>query len=132
LQVNFYQSRPIYEQIIDEIKKMLVRKELQPGDQLPSQRELAQQINVNPNTIQRAYREMEITGLAESRRGLGTFIISEQDLIKDLKEEMAQLATQNFISEMKSLGFEAAEIEKWVKQNQGINEKKTPGGEGNE
>jgi len=111
---------------------MLVRKELQPGDQLPSQRELAQQINVNPNTIQRAYREMEITGLAESRRGLGTFIVSEQDLIKDLKEEMAQLATRNFISEMKSLGFEAEEIEKWVKQNQGINEQKTPGGEGNE
>ncbi len=132
MQINFYQSRPIYEQIIDEIKKMLVRKELQPGDQLPSQRELAQQINVNPNTIQRAYREMEVTGLAESRRGRGTFIVSEQDLIEDLKEEMAQLATRNFFSEMKSLGFEAGEIEKWVKQNQGIKELKAPGGEKNE
>lgn len=115
MKVNFDASQPIYEQIIDEVKKMLVRGELNPGDKLPSQREMANRIEVNPNTIQRAYREMEILDLVETRRGRGTFIKEDDSMITDIKDGMAKDAAFKFLQEMRSLGFTTDEILKWVK-----------------
>ncbi|MGI6102343.1 MAG: GntR family transcriptional regulator, partial [Bacillota bacterium] len=62
-------SRPIYQQMIDEVKRAIARGELKPGDKLPSHRDMAQEIRVNPNTVQRAYREMEQGGLVQTLRG---------------------------------------------------------------
>ncbi|MFW6028935.1 MAG: GntR family transcriptional regulator [Halanaerobiales bacterium] len=115
MQVNFDASKPIYEQVIDQVKKMLVRNELKPGDKLPSQRDMARQIEVNPNTIQRAYREMEILGLVETKRGKGTFLKEDESMVIDIKKEMAKDAATKFIKEMKSLGFTTEEILKCIK-----------------
>ncbi|MEJ6949621.1 GntR family transcriptional regulator [Natronospora cellulosivora (SeqCode)] len=115
MQVNFDTSKPIYEQIIDQIKKKLVRKELNPGDKLPSQRDMAKEIEVNPNTIQRAYREMELIGLVETRRGKGTFLKEEESMVIEIKREMAKDAASKFIKEMKSLGYSIEEILQSVK-----------------
>jgi len=116
LQKNFQKSRAIYEQIIEGIKKMLIRGEFKPGDKLPSQREMAQKLEVNPNTIQRAYREMEVMGLTESRRGIGTYIKEDGNLVKGIKEEMAERSVKNFKREMESLGFSPPEIKDWLKR----------------
>ncbi|MFW6035088.1 MAG: GntR family transcriptional regulator [Halothermotrichaceae bacterium] len=119
MKINFDASRPIYEQIIDQIKKMLVRGEMSPGDKLLSQREMARNIEVNPNTIQRAYREMEMLGLVETKRGRGTFIKEDEEMVNDIKKEMAKNAASKFIAEMQSLGYTKEEILKWVEKESG-------------
>ncbi|MGB4491467.1 MAG: GntR family transcriptional regulator, partial [Halanaerobiales bacterium] len=108
--LNFDATKPIYEQIIDHIKKMIVRGELQPGDKLPSQRELAKDINVNPNTIQRAYREMELLELVETRRGMGTYLKEDENMVITIRNDMARDAVTNFLQEMVSLGYTGEEI----------------------
>jgi GntR family transcriptional regulator len=66
--------RPIYSQIVDEVRRARVVGTLRPDDPLPSTRQLAADLRVNPNTVQQAYRELEREGLAYVRRGLGTFV----------------------------------------------------------
>ena len=110
MKIEYDASKPIYEQIIDEIKKMIVRGELSPGKKLPSQREMARKVEVNPNTIQRAYREMEIMDLVETKRGLGTFIKDSNDVVNEISDEMANKTVEKFITEMKSLGFNDKDI----------------------
>ncbi|NLM97556.1 MAG: GntR family transcriptional regulator [Halanaerobiaceae bacterium] len=126
--MNFDAANPIYEQIIEEIKKMIVRGELNPGDKLPSQRDMAKYIEVNPNTIQRAYREMELLDLIETRRGKGTFVKEDDSMVITIRNDMARDAVSKFISEMKSLGYTGKEIIEYVK---GEIEKKEEEKEGN-
>jgi GntR family transcriptional regulator len=116
MKVNFDAAKPIYEQIIDQIKKMMVRGELNPGDKLPSQRDMAKIIEVNPNTIQRAYREMELLNLVETKRGKGTFMREDEKMVTEIKNEMARDATLKFVQEMKSLGYGSKEILKMIEE----------------
>lgn len=74
IQVNYRDPRPIYEQIRDAFGQQIAAGILQPGDQLPSVRELASRLAINPNTIQRAYRELEAAGYIHSVRGKGNFV----------------------------------------------------------
>lgn len=103
-------ARPIYQQIIEEFKRALARGELRPGDRIPSQRELAQVAKVNPNTVQRAYREMEQMGLVETLRGQGTFIRRDGWDLDAVREELALSALDQFLEEMFSLGYSAERI----------------------
>ncbi|HOB90954.1 MAG: GntR family transcriptional regulator [Bacillota bacterium] len=103
-------SRPIYQQMIDEVKRAIARGELKPGDKLPSHRDMAQEIRVNPNTVQRAYREMEQGGLVQTLRGLGTFISDDPTLVERTRDEMARRSILAFVQEMRALGFSPADI----------------------
>lgn len=114
MDIDFNAAYPIYEQVIEEIKKEIVRGELKAGAKLPSQRKLARKIEVNPNTVQRAYREMEQRGLVETKRGRGTFIKDDDQVMIDIKREMAETAVIDFIEEMTSLGFDKKNILKKV------------------
>ncbi|WP_168566832.1 GntR family transcriptional regulator [Crateriforma spongiae] len=67
-------STPIYQQIVDQVRHRIVAGLLKPGEEMPTIRGLAQSLRVNPNTIQRAYRELENEGLVEKRRTRGTFV----------------------------------------------------------
>ena len=69
-------ARPIYQQIVDEVRRGVVLGTLSPDDPLPSVRALAAELRVNPNTVQQAYRELERAGVVFSRRGQGTFVAS--------------------------------------------------------
>ena len=117
MDIDFNAAYPIYEQVIEEIKKELVRGDLKAGAKLPSQRKLAKQIDVNPNTVQRAYREMEQRGLVETKRGRGTFIKDDEQVMIEIKKEMAETAVINFIEEMISLGFKKENIIEKVESN---------------
>lgn len=117
MDIDFNAAYPIYEQVIEEIKKEIVRGELKAGAKLPSQRKLARKIDVNPNTVQRAYREMEQRGLVETKRGRGTFIKDDDQVMIEIKKEMAETAVLNFIEEMISLGFKRENILKKVEAN---------------
>lgn len=112
--IDFDLSRPIYQQIIDEIKRAVARGDLRPGDKLPSHRELAQESKVNPNTVQHAYREMEQEGLVETLRGQGTFIKDSPGLVERIRDEMASEAILRFLREMESLGYSVEQIATYV------------------
>ncbi|MDO4719102.1 MAG: GntR family transcriptional regulator [Peptostreptococcaceae bacterium] len=90
LKIDLRSRTPIYEQIIDSVKEMVVKEVLQPGEKLPSVRELAKLMTLNPNTVQKSYQELERQGIICSVRGKGTFI-SEDVRIKDKKIKVETL-----------------------------------------
>lgn len=108
--MNFDATQPIYRQIIDDFKKKMIRGELKHGDRIPSQREYAEMARVNPNTVQRAYREMEAMHMVETLRGQGTFVSIDQEMLARMKEEMAQSILNYFISEMNALGYQPSDL----------------------
>ncbi|RYD06974.1 hypothetical protein N752_01395 [Desulforamulus aquiferis] len=83
---SFNNNQPIYLQIIQRLCRQIIRGELEAGDKLPSVRELAVQMGVNPNTAQRVYAEMERLEVAETRRGLGTFITEKEERLRRLRK----------------------------------------------
>lgn len=115
MRLNLDQHSPIYRQIIDEFKRSIARGDLRPGDRIPSQRELAAMVKVNPNTVQRAYREMEQEGVTETLRGQGTFISTEPGLLAAIRREMAGRALAGFVREMHALGFGCEEMTEMVR-----------------
>src|SRR5665213_2901509 len=72
-------DRAPFRQLVDQVAGAIERGQLQGGDQLPSVREVVRQITINPNTVHRAYRELEHLGLVEGRLGLGTFVVEAAD-----------------------------------------------------
>lgn len=76
---------PFYRQIIEQVKFAIARGDLHPGTQLPTVRQLAVDLSINPNTVIRAYREMEIEGLLETHQGSGTFVGNRQPEIDELE-----------------------------------------------
>jgi GntR family transcriptional regulator len=72
-------DRAPFRQLVDQVTDAVERGQIQPGDQLPSVREVVRQVTINPNTVHRAYRELEHLGLVEGRLGLGTFVVETQD-----------------------------------------------------
>ncbi|AHZ14894.1 MULTISPECIES: GntR family transcriptional regulator [Bacillus] len=113
---EFQSSKPIYLQIADRVYYRLIRSELSPGDKLPSVREMAVQMKVNPNTIQRTYSEMERLGIVETRRGQGTFIAERSDLKAELKDRLTKDVFKRFIQEMAELGLSPEEMLDGIKQ----------------
>ena len=103
--MEFDTTKPIYLQIIGLHKRALMTGELKPDDKILSQRDFAEQYNVNPNTVQRAYREMESMSLVQTLRGQGTFVAVTEEMLKTMKEETARSILKGFVREMKTLGF---------------------------
>ncbi len=112
----FDPAMPIYIQIMEDFKKKMIRGELKTGDKILSQREYAKLVKVNPNTVQRAYREMEMLNLVETLRGQGTFVSVTSAKLGEIKKEMAQDFLNTFISEMKDLNYSNEEIINLLKE----------------
>jgi len=106
---DFDERRPIYLQIVELICRRVARGELPPGARLPSLRDLSQEMAVNPNTVQRAYQELERLGVAATKRGQGTFVAEIPDLVARLRRELAVRAANNYLRELESLGFSPAD-----------------------
>mgnify|MGYP001264634025 FL=1 len=97
VKIDIRSRTPIYEQIIESIREMVVKGVLRPSDKLPSVREMAKDMTLNPNTVQKAYQELERQGLICTVRGRGTFIC-EDIKPKDQEEKINEL-----LAEMKKL-----------------------------
>ncbi|KAA5806040.1 GntR family transcriptional regulator [Thermoanaerobacterium thermosaccharolyticum] len=110
MKVEFNEKMPIYIQIMDMIKRDIVTKKLNGGDKLPSVREMAESLKVNPNTVQRAYQELERENVTYTQRGMGTFITENTEKLASLKREMAKEIVESFVTGMRSLGFNSSEI----------------------
>jgi GntR family transcriptional regulator len=110
---------PIYRQIIDQVKSAIATGTLGPGDRLPTVRQLAVDLSVNPNTVSRAYNELELTGLVETQMGSGTFIGSKRVERDDVeRRRMLEQICQEFLSRASSHGFTLADIVDSLTQRQ--------------
>ena len=107
---NLDSSRPIYLQIIERVQMDIITGRYQPGDKLPSVRDLAQEAAVNPNTMQKALSELERSGLIYSQRTSGRFITEDKELIQQMKKELAAAEVSAFVAHMKQLGITPEEI----------------------
>ena len=107
---NLDSSRPIYLQIIERVQMDIITGRYQPGDKLPSVRDLAQEAAVNPNTMQKALSELERSGLIYSQRTSGRFITEDKELIHQMKKELAAAEVSAFVAHMKQLGITSEEI----------------------
>ena len=107
---NLDSSRPIYLQIIERVQMDIITGRYQPGDKLPSVRDLAQEAAVNPNTMQKALSELERSGLIYSQLTSGRFITEDKELIHQMKKELAAAEVSAFVAHMKQLGITPEEI----------------------
>lgn len=110
----FHSSQPIYEQLAERIKKQIIRGEVAPGEKLLSVRELGIQVNVNPNTVQRTYRELEAMKIVESRRGQGTFVTEDGSILETVREQMKRSVMNDFLTEMQEMGYSTEEIKQGI------------------
>lgn len=114
--MKYESNKPIYLQVMDSLKQKMVTGEINPGDQLPSTRLLAVEYDVNPNTAARVYKELEQEGICYTKRGEGTFVTDDPELIKNIREQTASNIIKRFIKDMKALGFDMKEICKKIKE----------------
>ena len=102
---------PVYRQIIDQVQAGIAAGSLQPGHQLPTVRQVAVDLAINPNTVLRAYRELEIRGVLETQQGTGTFISHRQSRPDDSERErqLEQLVSE-FVARVGAGGFTLQDV----------------------
>jgi GntR family transcriptional regulator len=110
-QLNPHSGVPVYRQLIDQVQGALAGGRLKSGDQLPTVRQAAVDLAINPNTVTRAYREMEIRGLLETQQGTGTFI-AEQPIETDnlVRNRQLEQLVAEMIARAGANGFAIAEL----------------------
>jgi GntR family transcriptional regulator len=113
---QFNETQPIYLQIIDYLKEKIFSGEIKPGELMPSIRSLSVKLEVNPNTIQHAYDEMEREGLVKVQRGIGFELTKEESKIKVMKKEKMHLLIQFLIVQLCKMGLTNQEIHDFVHQ----------------
>lgn len=108
--MDFTNDIPIYIQIMNMIKTDIVTGKIIKGDKLMSTRELAMALKVNPNTVQRVYRELETEEICFTKRGMGTYVTEEDKTIALLKEQLANEKINQFVEGMEKLNFSIGDI----------------------
>jgi GntR family transcriptional regulator len=102
---------PFYRQIIDQVKSAIATGRVEPGDRLPTVRQLAVELSINPNTVSRAYTELELTGLVETQMGSGTFVGQKKVAQDDVeRRRLLEEICQELLSRASSHGFTLDDI----------------------
>lgn len=109
--LDVHSGVPVYRQLIDQVTAAIATGTLRTGDQLPTVRQVAVDLAINPNTVMRAYREMEIRAILDTQQGAGTFIAEQKAPApkQERDRQLAQLADE-FAARAGSLGFSLAEV----------------------
>jgi len=125
-QLDFKDRRPLFEQIKEKMKELMISEILKPDEKIPSVRDLAQSLTINPNTIQKAYRDLESEGFIYSIRGKGSFVTSrdnagsqirQQQLMKEFERTAAELMYVNTSREELISRINSIYTQKEVKNN---------------
>lgn len=112
IQIATGDARPIVKQIVDAVRMKIATAELDPGDQLPSVRGLAQQLSINPNTVAKAYAELTAEGWLEARQGLGLYVAPpRQRLSQAERERRLDEAVDRFVHDVIPLDVSADEVQ---------------------
>ena len=122
LSLNYRDGRPIYEQVRDGLRRLIITGAIPPGDKLPSVRAMAGQLAINPNTIQRAYESLEQEGYAYSVPGKGSFAALPQDVTDKRREELLR-QLDAILQELAYLGVSWEEIETRSRREQAQRDK---------
>ena len=109
MEFSFNNNTPIYIQLVEQMKVYIISGALQPGERLPSVRELALQSRSNPNTVQKALSELETAGLIYTERTNGKFVSKDAQHIAKLRCEYAQEIAACFLADMQKIGYTAEE-----------------------
>ncbi len=117
-QLDLASGVPVYRQLIEQVRNGIAFQFLLPGDQLPTVRQTAVDLAINPNTVVRAYRELEIRGVIDTHQGTGTFV-SSQKVERDDVERQRQLdqIIGEFVARASAAGFTAADILARLREN---------------
>lgn len=107
---NLDSDRPIWVQLVEKIQMQIVSGLYKPGDRLPSVRELAMLANVNPNTMQKAFAELERSGLIVTQRTSGRTVTEDRNMIQEIQSEFAMEQVRLFLDKMKELGFTKQQV----------------------
>lgn len=118
IQLDFRSGQPIYLQIVEQIRQMVERGELKPGDQLPTVRQLATDLRVNFNTIARAYRLLDEAGLISTQHGRGTYVweAPSTEFLQRLHWQGLEDLVQHCLQEAKRQGYTTVEIQQAFEQ----------------
>lgn len=109
-QIDLKSRKPIYEQVMDQFKQFIIKEILKSDEKIPSVRELAKQLTINPNTIQKAYRELERQGYIYSVRGRGNFVSNKIRKVDEEKLSKLKQQVQDSLSELIYLGIAKEEL----------------------
>lgn len=119
IKINFRDHVPIYTQLMSQIKHLIATSELQPGDQLPTVRQLAADLRVNFNTVARAYRLLDEEGIISTQHGRGTFILDppSEEKAREIRRKDLRRLTQQYLSRTFRLEFSPKEVKKIFDEN---------------
>ena len=112
----FDNERPIYIQLVEKLELEIISGRLEPKSRIPSVRELAVYMKVNPNTMQKALSELEEDGLIYTERTNGKFVTDDKKLIEKKKKVIAKLKVQNYIKDMNKIGITFEEAVEYLKE----------------
>jgi GntR family transcriptional regulator len=112
IQVDLRSDIPIYLQIVEQIRHLVASGQLNPGDQLPTVRQLAAELRINFNTVARSYRILDEAGLISTQHGRGTYIWDQPspETSQRLRTESLQALTRRYLNQSSRLGFSPAEV----------------------
>ncbi len=116
LSLDYRDARPIYEQVKDGLRKLIVSGAIADGEKLPSVRQLAGQLAINPNTIQRAYNELEAEGYAASVPGKGSFAVRGERNANDARRRELSARLRETAAELRAMGVSQAELERLCRE----------------
>lgn len=108
--VKFNNRDPVYVQVIRHFKEQIAKGYFEPGQEIPSRRELANQLKINPNTAQRAYKEMEEQGLIFTEGNMPSCITKDEAVLKSVREELISEAIDLFLGSIKSINVPLSEV----------------------
>lgn len=114
---KFDNDKPIYKQLLEQLKLHIVTGKYAPNEKLPSVREFAIELKVNPNTIQRALSELENIGLIETKRTTGKFVTDDKKIMHNIKEEIINDIMSNFFRNIENLNITNKEIIDYINKN---------------
>lgn len=116
IKIDYRDARPIYEQIVDGVETLALRGALPAGSQLPSVRQLAMELSINPNTIQRAYAELERRGVIYAAKGRGNFISDDTAALCKRRLEEIGVQVHALADQARALGADEGQIRGWIEQ----------------
>ncbi len=120
--INYKDRRPIYEQIVEGITELIRKRVFESGEQLPSVRSMAMELSLNPNTVQRAYAELEQKGIIYCVKGKGNFVADDSEIqenqTKELTDELQKLAQKAQQLGMNDIQWQQATKQAWCRIEQ--------------
>lgn len=114
--MDFTDRIPIYVQVQDAIIKKIILDDYEPGDKIPSIKDLAKDFKINANTVSKSLTDLEAQGILETRRGMGTYVVEDKDMIEETVDNYIGSRVSDIITEFEMLGIDKQRLIELVKE----------------